>query len=113
MYSVYGNSKVACSCLPLCTVIDKLWITKTHHRLLSPKRRWVQYSLRSLLLFVTFVAIAMSCFAVKLKQVKRQRDIVAIIEDTGGWVRYNFHITKFKGPSWIRHLFGDDFFAKS
>jgi hypothetical protein len=58
---------------------------KPKHRL-----RWHQFSLRSLLIFVTLVAVACSWFAVKKEQAKKQRLAVEEIKKQGGSVMYGF-----------------------
>ena len=52
----------------------------------KPKRRWFQYSLRTLLLFVFLVSIPLSWFAVVVQNVRRQREAVVEIEQVGGYV---------------------------
>ena len=49
-----------------------------------PKRRWFQFSLRTLLVFVTLCAIPCSWLAVKLRQMKREEAAAAVIEKAGG-----------------------------
>jgi hypothetical protein len=39
-----------------------------------PKRRWFQYSLRTLLVFMVLASIPMSWLAVKMQQARRQRE---------------------------------------
>jgi hypothetical protein len=55
----------------------------------KPKRRWFQFSLRALLVFVTLCAIVCSWLTVKLQQAKRQREAVAEFEKLGGAVFYD------------------------
>ncbi len=85
----------------------------------KPKRRWHQYSLRTLLIFVTLFAIACSWFAVKMQQARKQREAVEAIEKLGGWVIYDNQfddsddIWKDRKPAvsaWLRKILGDDFF---
>ncbi len=52
------------------------------------KRRWYQYSLRTLVIAVTLFAFACSWFAVKMQQAKRQKDAVDKIRALGGYVDY-------------------------
>jgi hypothetical protein len=52
----------------------------------KPKLRWFQFSLRTLLVFVTLCAIPCSWLAVKMQQAKRQREAVVAIEKLGGFV---------------------------
>jgi hypothetical protein len=73
----------------------------------KPKLRWFQYSLRTLMVFVTLCAIPCSWLAVKMQQVKRQREAVAAIEKLGGIVLWSGDPS---GPAWVRGLLGDDFY---
>jgi Leucine-rich repeat (LRR) protein len=81
----------------------------------TPKRklRWYQFSLRTLLIFVTFFGIACSWFAVKMRQAKRQRDAVEAILKNRGEVFYDFQerdiLAKPPGPEWFRNWIGEDF----
>ncbi len=95
----------------------------------SPRRlrRWFQYSLRTLLLFVLLVSIGMSWFAVKMQQAKKQREAVEVIRRAGGMVIYDYHYgglpkppnyidmsgKQASGPAWLRRVLGDDFFNKA
>ena len=72
----------------------------------KPKRRWFQYSLQTLLVFVTLCAIPCSWYAVKMNRVKRQREAVEAIEKLGGRVEWS----KPSGPAWLRKLLPDEFF---
>ena len=47
------------------------------------KLQWFQFSLKTLLIVVTLVAIPCSWLAVKLKEAKEQREAVAEIEKLG------------------------------
>jgi hypothetical protein len=49
-------------------------------------RRWFQYSLRSLMLFTLLCALLCSWFAVKMEKARKQRQAVAVIEDTDNTV---------------------------
>jgi hypothetical protein len=84
------------------------------------KRRWFQYSLRALLIFVTIVAIFMSWLAVKLQQAREQRAIADEITKLGGEAFYDYQYDldayygnkrgEPSGPLWLRNLFNDDLF---
>jgi hypothetical protein len=85
----------------------------------TPKRRWFQYSLRTLLVFVTRCAVARSWLAVKLQQARRQREVVAEIRKVGAVVYHDWesdgNLTALPNPhppwpKWLRSLLGDDFF---
>jgi hypothetical protein len=83
----------------------------------KPKLRWFQFSLRSMLIFVTLFAVACSWFAVKREQAKKQRQAVEAIRKTKfGHVRYDDPSRQilFQGqvppnPSWLCNTFGEDF----
>jgi hypothetical protein len=72
----------------------------------KPKLRWYQFSLRTLLVFVTLCAIPCSWYAVKKRQAKHGREAAAV-EKLGGRIGW----TEPSGPEWLRALFGDDFFT--
>ena len=84
------------------------------------KRRWLQFSLRTLLVFVTLSAFASGWFAVKMQRVRRQREAVSAIRAASGLVWYDYEVNarptgsvpKPPGPAWMRKLLGDDCFAK-
>jgi hypothetical protein len=73
-----------------------------------PTRRWFQFSLRALLVFVTLLAFACSWLAVKLREVKREEAAAATIEKAGGVVVWSAYAP---GPGWLRSLLGQHFFA--
>ncbi len=75
----------------------------------KPKRRWFQYSLRTLLAFVTLCALACSWLAVKMRQAERQREAATAIEKLGGSVRWDDGVSKW--PRCLRNVLGDDFFV--
>jgi Leucine-rich repeat (LRR) protein len=81
----------------------------------TPKRklRWYQFSLRTLLIFVTLFGIVCSWFAVKMRQAKRQREAVEAIIKNRGEVRYDYQehdfFAKPPGPEWLRNWLGEDF----
>ena len=85
------------------------------------KRRWYQYSLRTLMICVTLFAVACSWFAVKMQQAKKQREAVEKLLKSGGTVLYDYecdksgHInSKFgnpPGPEWLRKILGNDLFT--
>jgi hypothetical protein len=70
---------------------------------LKPTRRWIQFSVRTLLVLIAAIAVLMG---VKVNQARRQRDAVADIQALGGWVHYDYQIdatgrTKRNTKSWI------------
>jgi hypothetical protein len=58
----------------------------------TTRLRWFQYSLRTLLVFVTLCAIACSWLAVKIKQARQQREVVAEVEKSDGWIYYDWQV---------------------
>jgi hypothetical protein len=87
-----------------------------------PKRRtrkFLQFSLRTLLIFVLLVSIGMSWFAVKMEKARRQKEAVEAIRKMGGCVYYDYQFGEDRAflataeppyPQWARALLGDDFF---
>ncbi len=84
----------------------------------KPRRRWYQYSLRSLLLLMLLASIGMSWFAVRMQKSRRQQDAVEAVEKAGGWVVYDCQSEQASdpnavppGPGWLRDRLGEYFFA--
>jgi hypothetical protein len=87
----------------------------------KPNRRWYQFSLRTLLVFVLLASLGASWLAVRLHHARRQRDAVIAIRAAGGTVGYDYEVDKTNmfivqeaeppAPPWLEWLFGDDFFA--
>jgi hypothetical protein len=75
------------------------------------KHRLFQYSLRTLFICVTLIAIACSWFTVKMEQAKRQREAVKAIRKTGGDLMYDYQcdasgkqliVAEPPAPLWLR-----------
>jgi hypothetical protein len=84
------------------------------------KRRWFQFSLRTLLIGVTLLAAACSWFGGKMERARRQRAAVDCIGKHGGSVVYDYQLDELGNvrsdaappqPSWLRSLSGDDIFT--
>ena len=60
----------------------------------KPKRRWLRFSLRTLLIFMLVVCVAVGW---KFERVRKQRVAVAWVQEMGGTVYYEPH-----GPGWPR-----------
>lgn len=78
------------------------------------RRRLLQFSLRSLLIFVLLVSIGMSWLGVKLERARRQREAVRVVRAAGGYAWYDYEwedrFAEPPVPGWLRGLVGDDFF---
>ena len=84
-----------------------------------PQRRWYQYSLRTLFLFMVLFAMACSWFTVKMNRARRQEEAVKAIQRAHGTVFYDFHqiaprtvssAGKPRGPQWLRALLDEHYF---
>jgi hypothetical protein len=84
------------------------------------RRRWFQYSLRSLMLVMLLASLGMSWFAVRMKRAQKQKHAVEEIRKLGGIVRYDYAVDTSghwspravpPGPGWLRNLLGEDFFT--
>jgi Leucine-rich repeat (LRR) protein len=83
------------------------------------KRRWFQFSLRSLLLLVLLARVGMTWLvAIKTRAERQKAAIDAILKD-GGFVTYDYEVDPSfnlnlganpPGPSWLRKLLDDDHF---
>ena len=79
-----------------------------------PKRRWYQYSLRTLFVLMTLVAIACSWYAYEMQKAAKRRAAIAEIEKAGGGVLYYDASSPGLGgepPAWyslLRKLHGDE-----
>jgi hypothetical protein len=83
------------------------------------KRRWFQFSLRSLLIFTTIVALGSGWFRAKIVKAQKQRAAIEAIEKSGGMVLYDYQVDSSGGIipnakppviSWPWTLFGRDCF---
>jgi hypothetical protein len=90
-------------------------------------RRFLQFSLRALLVFVLLVSLGMSWLAVRMAKARRQKEAVEAIRELGGIVLYDYNsdatvvisLTRRlavlpvepPGPAWAREILGVDFFS--
>ena len=82
---------------------------------ITPKRTWFQFRLRSLFVLVALAAVPCAWLAWKMHHKWRERDAVAELRSLGVWVGYDWQWAiepQPPGPAWIRKHFGDDFFAE-
>jgi hypothetical protein len=75
-------------------------------KLLTSKRTWLQFWLRTL--FVLVVVAAIPCVWLKSKLDRKAKELAAVaeIKKLGGCLAYDL-----RGALWARELFGDDFFS--
>src|ERR1700676_2985640 len=83
-----------------------------------PPRRWYQYSLRTLLIFVTLVGSGLGWLGMKMREARQQQAAVVAIESAGGRVQYDYQYDAKgvydayaapPGAAWLHALLGDDF----
>ena len=88
-------------------------MTTAHTKL---KRRFVRFSLRTLLLFMLVVCVALGW---KVERTRKQRDTVAWVHQMGGSVVYDYEVddngrrvpnAEPPGRKWLRNLLGIDYF---
>jgi len=84
-------------------------------------RRWYQFSLRTLVVVVVIVSMALGLFAARLQRARRQAEAVAVLQKHG-YVMYDYAYSKVKGqrqydpnaesvvPRWLVNLLREDFF---
>jgi internalin A len=84
----------------------------------KPPRRWLRFSLRTLLVFMLLASIGLAWLGNTLLRVRKQRAIVTQIEAAGGRVFYDYQVgwtakpRDPPGPKFLRYLLGDDSFAQ-
>lgn len=82
------------------------------------RRRWFQFSLRTLLVFFLICGVTM-WIAVEMREAEKQREVVAAIRSKGGAVFYDYQWkndmydvrVKPPGPTWLRKFVGRDFLS--
>lgn len=85
----------------------------------KPKRRWYQFSLRTLLIFVTLAGCGFGWLGLKAREARKQHAAVTVVDRTGGHVVYDYEVDAQgnylsrpvpPGPAWLHALLGDDWF---
>lgn len=82
--------------------------------LLTPKRRWAQFSLKGLFVLVAIVAVPCAWLAWTMEHKRREREAVAEIEEFGGMAVFDWQEAwrdNPSGPAWLRKLLGDNVFS--
>jgi hypothetical protein len=75
----------------------------------KPRRRWLQFSLRTLMLLVVMFGAGFGWLGMKLRQAKVQREAVDAVSHLRVSVSYDR--TTSLVPDWLRTMLGDDVFA--
>jgi len=82
------------------------------------KRKWYQYSLRSLLIVMVLFCFLFAWIGVKIQEAEKQREVVAWVKENGGKVRYEYErqdefgkLPPPPGPDWLRNLIGIHYFS--
>src|SRR5262245_17761013 len=72
----------------------------------KPRRRWLRFSLRALLLIVTVLCI---WIGIKVNAARRQRAAMAAMQRAGVMVKFDYQLP---APAWIRQLIGEEYFRE-
>ena len=108
--------EIVCNQGSLASTLESLSPTSTSQTPSPTQRwRWSRFSLRTLLILVVLSGLPMALFALKMRQARRQRQAVEVIEETGGRVAYDNELYGQEGglrvPAWLVTLVGEDFFG--
>jgi hypothetical protein len=79
------------------------------------KRRRFQFSLRTLLILTTALAVGSGWLGRKIDRKRKEREAIAGIEVAGGSVWYDYQqgpVAEPSGPGWLRGVLGDNFFSE-
>jgi Leucine rich repeat/Leucine Rich repeat len=81
------------------------------------KRRWFQFSLRSLMIFTAIVAVGCGWIGRRMEQKRKEREAVEAIVRLKGEVFYDYQRETVEdvqpsGPAWLRKLLGENFFSE-
>ena len=86
------------------------------------KRRWFQFSLRSLMIFTLVCAVASAWLGIKIDQKRKEREAVESIIKDGWTVIYDSQIDprgnlymrdQPPGPDWLRKVLGENYFSEA
>ena len=78
------------------------------------KRRWFQFSLRTLLIVTTLLAVGTGLLSQRIARKRKEWDAVQAILRFGAAVRFDRDTSDANatGPSWLREILGKNFFAE-
>ncbi len=84
----------------------------------EPKRRWYQFSIKTLLAFVVLSCVAMGLLCVPVFRARRQAAAVAAMKKLRCSIVYDYQLRRATsvprvppGPTWLRRWIGDDYFT--
>jgi hypothetical protein len=92
----------------------------------KPRRRWLQFRLKTLLLVTAMLCVPLAWIAVRMNQKRQERAIIAELEELGREILYDWQGKRMggawqyymkpdsdepTGPIWLRRLLGDAFFS--
>jgi len=102
---------------PLTAALEGMTRNDSHPP--KSKRRWYQFSLRTLLVFMLVCGAGLGWLAMKMQRARKQREAVEVVLKAGGTVFYDYQLDEtgawIRGaqptaPVWLRKSLGDDFF---
>ena len=79
------------------------------------KRRWYQFSLRTLMIFTLLCAIPCAWLGRRIERKSRERAAIKEVTAKFGRAQYDYEIANSReanGPAWLRRLLGADFFSE-
>ena len=80
------------------------------------KRRWFQFSLRTLLIFTAIAAVAVGWLGKRMEQKRNEREAMEALVKLGCYVEYDYEMedpnAKPPGPDWLRDVLGENFFSE-
>ncbi len=59
-------------------------------RIAKPRRRWLRFSLRTLLIVVTVLAVPLGWVGWRRQQVRREQATITWVKEAGGYVVYEY-----------------------
>ena len=101
----------------------------------KPRRRWLQFSLRTMLILMLVISVPLGWFTYRLNQARKQRAVIDAIHALGGSTEYDGESGSYTegsypsmafgldslgfpdppgcpAPVWLRRCLGDDFFVR-